>query len=291
MIDYFLQKWKEPFPDSNSFSSELQTSFGIGLFVTLFLFLIRPFGMHQLPYSSWKVLQICSYFGLVTIGIIVLYNQMNHWLFSIDKESPQWTLGRWFMYTLILILFIALGNFLLNIYVLGFSTFSWNGLFQVIFSTFLVGIFPIVFAGMYSQIQNLKRNQAQAEQITPPKPVVTTSLPLVELPTTTTTSGLEVPLPHLLYIESMQNYVSVCYLKEGKPQRELLRNTLSTIEQLLPADAFLRCHRSFIVNLQQIEHIKGNAQGLKLHLHQLPNFFVPVSRKYIPILKERMVVQ
>jgi DNA-binding LytR/AlgR family response regulator len=40
---------------------------------------------------------------------------------------------------------------------------------------------------------------------------------------------------------------------------------------------FYRCHRSYLVNLNYIRHISGNATGYKLHLEGV-NDLIPVSR-------------
>ena len=48
---------------------------------------------------------------------------------------------------------------------------------------------------------------------------------------------------------------------------------------------FLRCHRSFIVNIEQIKQVKGNSQGVNLMLGDGIDY-VPVSRTNIPRLKE-----
>jgi DNA-binding LytR/AlgR family response regulator len=84
----------------------------------------------------------------------------------------------------------------------------------------------------------------------------------------------------------MQNYVSVCFQKDGISQKELLRNTIKNLETQIQSSVLIRCHRSFMVNSDLIEKVEGNAQGLRLNLKNLEDFEVPVSRKYIPILKE-----
>ncbi|RYZ20584.1 MAG: LytTR family transcriptional regulator, partial [Sphingobacteriales bacterium] len=83
-----------------------------------------------------------------------------------------------------------------------------------------------------------------------------------------------------LYIESSDNYSTVVYLKNNQPVKTLLRSSLSRLETQLSGNAVLvRCHRSFIVNLENVEKVTGNAQGYKLHLHE-GNFQIPVARKY-----------
>lgn len=84
----------------------------------------------------------------------------------------------------------------------------------------------------------------------------------------------------ILLIESTDNYVTVWFSHEGKTQRKLLRNTLKTLEQTLEKHAFVRCHRSFMVNMNNVSFV--HKQGKKMYI-KLTGFDtqVPVSEKYL----------
>ena len=56
------------------------------------------------------------------------------------------------------------------------------------------------------------------------------------------------------YIEGLKDYVKVYLHSENKPVLSL--NSMKSLEQKLPPDRFMRVHRSFIVNLEQIEIIE-----------------------------------
>lgn len=58
------------------------------------------------------------------------------------------------------------------------------------------------------------------------------------------------------YVEGLKDYVKV-FLK-GQPKPLLSLVTLKQLETRLPTDRFMRIHRSFIVNLNQIELIERN---------------------------------
>ena len=53
----------------------------------------------------------------------------------------------------------------------------------------------------------------------------------------------------LLYLESAENYVSICYLNKGKVSKYLLRNTLKKMEDIFAGSEIIRCHRSYMVKL------------------------------------------
>jgi DNA-binding LytR/AlgR family response regulator len=78
-------------------------------------------------------------------------------------------------------------------------------------------------------------------------------------------------------------------MDEGRLQHRLIRNTLVNAESMMRAffPPLIRCHRSYIVNLDQIKNVDGNAQGLVITLKPCSEK-VPVSRKYIDELKQRL---
>lgn len=58
----------------------------------------------------------------------------------------------------------------------------------------------------------------------------------------------------ILYIEGLKDYIKVFIKGEQKPILSL--NSIKALEQKLPDDRFMRVHRSFIVNLDQIDTIE-----------------------------------
>ena len=86
----------------------------------------------------------------------------------------------------------------------------------------------------------------------------------------------------LLYLESTDNYVSVFYILEEKVQRELLRNTMKNLEETFKESPVIRCHRSFMVNFENIEFVKKAGKKLNLKI-RLMDKIIPVSEKYSPL--------
>ena len=72
---------------------------------------------------------------------------------------------------------------------------------------------------------------------------------------------------NILYIEGLKEYVKVYTMLSDKPILSL--SSLKILEIKLPADRFMRVHRSFIVNLEKIETIDRSR--------------IVFGKKYIPI--------
>ncbi len=83
----------------------------------------------------------------------------------------------------------------------------------------------------------------------------------------------------LLLLESTDNYVSVFYILDNKVQRKLLRNTLKNMEQMLKENSVVRCHRSFMVNIANVEFMQKDYKKFNLKIKHLEKV-IPVSEKY-----------
>ena len=74
----------------------------------------------------------------------------------------------------------------------------------------------------------------------------------------------KVNLDEILFIESLDDYVKVIL----KDKTLITRENISTLEQKLPDDKFVRIHRSFLVALKQIQTI--SAEGVEIRGKELP---------------------
>ena len=103
--------------------------------------------------------------------------------------------------------------------------------------------------------------------------------------TGTTNESVRLQISHLLYIESVGNYVKVSYLDNGQVRTDMLRATMKQMEETLhDYPMIVRCHRAFLVNLGQVEQIashSGSTQLLIKHCHES----LPVSRSNMAQVK------
>ncbi|HEY4150172.1 MAG TPA: LytTR family DNA-binding domain-containing protein [Chitinophagaceae bacterium] len=87
----------------------------------------------------------------------------------------------------------------------------------------------------------------------------------------------------LLFVEAMLNYVTL-HTVAGK---RIVYLTMKSIQEQLPADLFLRVHKSYIVNLSKVKSIEGNT----IHFD---NATVAISQQFYDkaikaIVKDRML--
>ncbi len=280
-----MHRWvkilNEPFPSTSSPVNTVSELFLIGLFVSFFLIVFEPFGFGNIPtHLKYK---IAFQFGGISFGISLIHEVLLFWVLGVKTDTPSWTLGKWILHVMVLVLFISIGNFLFNQHI-GAGSYSWRSFISIAFSTLAIGIFPITVVGLMVMNKHQRRHKEEASHLHPHRSSNGTSV--VSLDTQTRSSSLEIQSDRLGFLEAMENYVVVNFADEEKVKKEVLRNTLSNMENSLP-ESFVRCHRSYIVNLDLVESVSGNAQGLRLKVAGFESL-VPVSRKYIPLLKKRL---
>lgn len=66
-------------------------------------------------------------------------------------------------------------------------------------------------------------------------------------------SFVKIAWKDILYIESMQNYLKLHF----REKTVTIHQTMTAIEDILPKEYFFRIHKSFLVNISQIELING----------------------------------
>ena len=91
---------------------------------------------------------------------------------------------------------------------------------------------------------------------------------------------LSVKRSELLYVESADNYVCIWYLSKGQLTKFLLRNSLKAMEENFADTNVLRCHRSYMVNFDQVKVIRREKEGifLELGIERVPD--IPISKTY-----------
>jgi len=67
---------------------------------------------------------------------------------------------------------------------------------------------------------------------------------------------LKIKLSEVLYFEGLKDYIKIWI--EGNPKPILTLMSMKALEEDLPADKFMRIHRSFIVSLDKVETIERN---------------------------------
>jgi hypothetical protein len=279
-IIHFL---KQPYPFDSNIKKVIKRNALIGCFVAFFLIVFQPFGTANW-HDEYKTVKLLGY-GLVALVVPTLL----HWI-HIQLQKPEdieenWQVGKEILLMLLIIIFITLGN-MVYATSLGMGRYSINSFISFFFVVLVIAFFPIVagvllrynhFRGLNQKAaseleQNLQDLQQQHEGENQQQ---------VSLIAENEKDTINLIINDLLYIESADNYSNIVFWKNNKIEKVLLRGALKRFEQQLAHYSFIqRCHRSYIINLEQVEHISGNAQGYRMSLKNYDSIIIPVARNY-----------
>lgn len=91
---------------------------------------------------------------------------------------------------------------------------------------------------------------------------------------------LSVTKENLLYVESADNYINIWYMKGNMPKKTMLRNTLKRTAELLADTHVMRCHRGYMVNMEQVKVLRREKDNFYLELGIEGVRDIPVSKTY-----------
>jgi DNA-binding LytR/AlgR family response regulator len=87
----------------------------------------------------------------------------------------------------------------------------------------------------------------------------------------------KLPLQDILYLEAMKDYTRIV----TKDKKYLVLGTLSGMHKQLPAEKFVRIHRSYVVNRDKINAVKGHKVYTK-------EYELPVGKLYKTVLNSML---
>lgn len=100
---------------------------------------------------------------------------------------------------------------------------------------------------------------------------------------------LSVAKENLLYIESADNYICIWYHKNDMLKKQLMRITMKDISEQLVDSNIVRCHRSYMVNLDLVKVMRREKENLFLELCVPGVKEIPISKTYGENVLRRLV--
>jgi hypothetical protein len=286
-----LKILSQPYPFFQDWRQVFVRHAWIGLFVALFLIIFQPFDTNNwhVPY---KALKLAGY-GVIGFLMPTLLVFLIERFKTLDQWERIWTVGKELFFTLGVIIVVSFGNMLYSNF-LHIGKISFYNFINFIFVVFVIGIFPIGVGISLRFRHFMQLNETEAIALR-------TDIEHIQTQHNSATQEAEVTfvaenekdvirlhISDLLYIESADNYANFVFLKQGRVQKELLRGPLKRFEQQCTYFSLVkRCHRSFVVNLQHVTDIEGNAQGYRVSL-QHSDSIIPVARNYGAAIKAHL---
>ena len=172
--------------------------------------------------------------------------------------------------------------------------FTWIGyltmLLIIVFCSFIIGLYwRFKFQNRYlaAELEAIRRlNEELKEKAEKAVEDDTPAMNKKVVLSGNTSDSVELLAADLLYIESVGNYVKIYHLRGGEVVCDMLRATSKQMEVALKeCPMVVRCHRAFIVNLDQVEKVATLPGGMQLELSHSHDI-LPVSRTYMTQVKD-----
>jgi len=232
---------------------------------------------------------LCLLAGAITfLSIITVVELIPRWFFT-QEFKEKWVAGHEFLLTVCLLFIIAFFNNLV-FYLLqkGGSNDIFLRFLNASFYTALIGVIPIILIIWSNYVIILKRNlkavslynqQLQAQISDKEKPDV-----VVKIPTNNISEELELDLDEFLFAKSDGNYVDV-FTKNTKGPITY-RLSIQKLDECLSQYFFIMSpHRSYLINVNNIERTSGNARNYRVSFEGISHE-VPVSRNRFQLFKD-----
>ncbi len=99
---------------------------------------------------------------------------------------------------------------------------------------------------------------------------------------------ISIMLENLIFIDSADNYATIHYINKEKIAKFLIRNSLKWMEENLSKETpLVRCHRSYIVNLDKVKVLRKTKAGIFMELDAPNAPDIPVSKTYYDRVMEK----
>ena len=257
----------------------------LSLAVFLFILFFQPFPVEFSDYNN--VLIFTAGFG----GIVLLLLYICNLIFRgfINRQQNE-MLTYFHGLTLLILSSVAYAFYLRYVGQIRIS-------FPIISKVILICLVPPLFLRVFDLRNQYKQGNTQlSEEIASLKRKITLmedrdSQKTIEFASGNLTENIKLSQSDIVVIKSADNYVEIIYTENNILKRKLVRNTLNHIEQQLkPFNLFIRCHRSYIVNVDHIGSFTRKINSYWLTIRNLDEQ-IPVSRQYLLKVKDTLAAK
>ena len=269
---------KKPYPFIFNAYSVLAPSVITFLIITL----LTPFQFRDLGFLL-RILAALGISSIVAISIVGTVIGLKKFFPSVLNED-QWTVGKEMVLSILIILFITAGIFISLLFFKEKVDSILELFLKTTTRTLAISVLPVLFLVLFEQYRHEKGKQKEAQTLTEQmlakysQPEHSTSTrPKISIIAENQKTALQVEPTKLIFVKSEGNYVEISFLENNQVKLELVRNSLKAIEEQLPSDIFYRCHKRYLINMEHIQKVDGNARNLVLTLENIEEK-IPVSR-------------
>lgn len=257
----------------------------VALITVITAFVIAFMYFFKLPNDLSLTLGQHFLFGGITFVCLMINIVWLPRIFPNLYDTENWNLKKYILLNIGHLVLIGIGSSLLDIFYICPEKTVIENIIEANSRVVVKGIIPIALTTLFLRNTMLQQNlksalQANKElqkiQSLKREPALKNSNTVTLYSDTSET--LSINLPDLLYVQADDNYSTIVWQNGDGIQKKLLRANLKSIESQMDNVFTTRCHRSYLVNINAISLVSGNANGYKLKILDT-DILIPVSRQ------------
>ncbi len=275
-----LEFLKKPYPFNDDLKHNTKVIFFLSMGVFVFLFLFQPLLIDALANREKYILVIGL--GIITFLSLSLNLLILPSLFPKILHGSSWNVKKEIFWDIWILFTISIGYFLYY-KAMGIMEFG----FDVIIKLILIAVLPTSVMIVLNRHRLLRSHLKTANELNIKlKENKSIQDKLVHFLSDYQKDNLSIKVSLILFVRSANNYIEV-FWKEGQTVKsQMVRFSLIKAEEILREYKFIvKCHRSYLTNINHIEKIEGSSQGYRLFFNEV-DFPIPVSKIYVSKLKE-----
>ncbi|MGW8316609.1 MAG: LytTR family transcriptional regulator DNA-binding domain-containing protein [Bacteroidales bacterium] len=246
----------------------------VSVFALVFINLYSPFNA-----SSWfEVGRIDFFFyssALILSGMLIIV--LSKLVFVLLVRRIRFTYLAFAAWNLMEIVLLAAAYLVVDLVLLKSNAELVERFSSLLFITLLVLAIPYSISWMWL---SLKDKRSKLEQLTADTSLQFREKQLITFRDESEKLRFSIKSKDILFVESTDNYVTVHTAEKGKIKKIMLRNTMKRLEKELEGTLIQRCHRSYMVNFENIKLVKLISTNLYVYLDFTEEIRIPVSRTY-----------
>lgn len=243
----------------------------LGLLLSFIIIFLEPFDTNNYKANYKNV--ILSGFGMLFFCVFIVLSSLESILYH--RYHKIWTVTNEIISTILFFIVSGTILYLYNHRFINGNSYSIKS-YLLYYRNIVLAFIPI-----FSPIFLYLRNKF-GELITPipENTVIITGENKNEM--------LTLEKKELLYIKAVENYIDISFINPNKIiVSKTFRLPLFKANKQLP---FLeKCHRSYLVNLENIKEIKGNSQNAKIYINHIEET-IPLSKTYYATIKNKLTI-
>ncbi|MFA7116775.1 MAG: LytTR family DNA-binding domain-containing protein [Bacteroidales bacterium] len=254
------------------------------LFALIFINIYQPFGSKEwYPKMTEFVYFLYSSLFTLTGILVVVISRTIMYYWTNNHTIAYWSYIIWIIVEICLlsVIYTFISYSLDNPSV--HRTF-WGILKKALKNTSLILLLPYLISHLYFNMKDISTKLKKFNKAIKSGFINEEKHEIIAFKNESGEMKLSIRKKTLLYIESADNYVNIWYKTKRGITSYLLRNSMKQIEMEFLGTNIIRCHRSYIVNLEQVSSLEKIKQGIYLNMEidKVPK--IPVSKSYTDIV-------